>query len=107
MELGLQIVELECDALQVVEALRIYGMDLSMYGTFGLIYDIWGALSHLQQWKINHVKLNDNEAVHRLAKEALFNEEHVLPEEIYLCMLRTVINWFIYINDMLHCLKIK
>jgi hypothetical protein len=33
MELGLQIVELECDALHVIEALRIYGMDLSMYGT--------------------------------------------------------------------------
>jgi hypothetical protein len=33
MELRLQIVELECDALHVVEALHIYGMDLSMHGT--------------------------------------------------------------------------
>jgi hypothetical protein len=37
-----------------------------------LIDDTQGALNYLKQWKISHVKRNDNEVAHRLAKKSSF-----------------------------------
>jgi hypothetical protein len=72
------------DVLQVV-ALMKDGKSWCHYGH--LIEESRGVLNNLYSWKVNHVKRNLNETVHRLAKDALpLTVEKELIEEIPICI---------------------
>lgn len=50
LELGLQMIELKSDALQIVQALQRDGINLSLYGN--LVKDACDALRHLDNWNL-------------------------------------------------------
>jgi ribonuclease HI len=67
-DLGLQHINLEGDAKQVVEAVNSLTSSWSKYGH--LIDDIRRMLQSFTRWKCNFVHREANEAAHRLAKAA-------------------------------------
>jgi hypothetical protein len=69
-------VELEGDTLQMVQALRKEGCNLSKYGH--IIEEARGVLNGFCQLKVSHIRGIANGNAHSLAMEALiFSEERV------------------------------
>jgi ribonuclease HI len=84
-DLGLQMIILEGDSLQVVNAIQDTGPNWSRYGH--IVADIRTVLQGFQGWQICHTKRATNYAAHGLAKEAILNViDRVWMEEIPSCI---------------------
>jgi ribonuclease HI len=84
-DLGLPMVILEGDSLQVVTTIQGTGPNWSSYGH--IVADIRIVLHELRSWQICHSKRTNNYAAHGLAKEAVLNVMNkVWMEEISNCI---------------------
>jgi hypothetical protein len=69
IDLGVQRLHLEGDALEVVQALQHQGSCWSRYGH--LIDDSRIRLDSIQEWRVSHAQREANEVTHNLAKAAI------------------------------------
>jgi ribonuclease HI len=83
--LGLQSVVLEGDACEVVQYLRTDGICRGTYGQ--IINDAKFLLSHVPEWRVQHVRRTANTAAHRIARLAVVHgENRIWRDEFPICI---------------------